>query len=126
MEGKEGSSNNSLCEPNDLLSQKSGLFLWCLPIAAVIVGFSWPNIRPWLWIPAFLIMGIACLVNARRCGRLHCYFTGPVLVLAAIYVALAAANLVPPRPGTLVAAVLVSTLLACLAEVPLGRYRRRS
>lgn len=126
MEGKEESSNNSRCEPNDLLSQKSGIFLWCLPIAAVIVGSYWPKMRPWLWIPAFLIMGIACLVNARRCGRLHCYFTGPVLVLAAIYVALAAANLVPLRPGTLLAVVLVSTLLACLAEVPLGRYRRKS
>jgi hypothetical protein len=99
MEGKEVSSGgtSSCCEPHDLVSQKSGIFLWYLPIAAVILGSSWPSMRAWLWIPAFLIMGIGCLVNARRCGRLHCYITGPAFVLAAIYVALAAASIVPMR-----------------------------
>jgi hypothetical protein len=30
-------------------------------------------------------MGVACLLNVRRCGRTHCYFTGPFfLVLAAM------------------------------------------
>ena len=67
-------------------------------------------------------MGIGCLVNARRCGRLHCYFTGPVFVLAAIYVSLAAANLVPTRPGVLLLTVFTISILACLAELPLGRY----
>ena len=55
MEGKQVSPG---CKPNDLLSHKSGIFLWCLPIAAVIVGSSWPSMRTWLWIPAFLIMGV--------------------------------------------------------------------
>lgn len=121
MEGKQVSPG---CKPNDLLSHKSGIFLWCLPIAAVIVGSSWPSMRTWLWIPAFLIMGIGCLVNARRCGRLHCYFTGPVFVLAAIYVALAAANVVPIHPGLLLLTVFAVSILACLAELPLGRYKK--
>ena len=128
MEGKEviSSAKSSCWEPNDLVSQKSGILLWCLPIAAVIVGSSWPSIRHWLWIPAFLIMGIGCLVNARRCGRLHCYFTGPVFVLAAIYVALAAANVVPLRPGAFLLIMCAIAMLVCLAELPLGRYTKRA
>lgn len=111
-------------ESNDLVSQKSGIFLWCLPIAAVVVGSSWPSMRSWLWIPAFLVMGIGCLVNATRCGRLHCFFTGPVFVLAAIYVALAAAKVVPMRPGAFLVSVLAITVLAYLAELPFGKYRK--
>jgi len=33
---------------------------------------------------AFLIMGLACIANARRCGRVHCYFTGPLFLLSAV------------------------------------------
>ena len=82
--------------------------------------------RPWLGIPAFLIMGVGCLVNASRCGRLHCYIIGPAFVLAAIYVALAAANVVPTRPGVFLLTVFAISILACLAEVPLGKYRKRA
>ena len=40
-----------------------------------------------LWIYTvitFLIMGLRCVVNASRCGRVHCYFTGPLFLLAAL------------------------------------------
>lgn len=125
---KEGISRaaTSCCEPNDLVSQKSGILLWCVPIVAVIVGSSWPSIRSWLWIPAFLVMGVGCLVNASRCGRLHCYLTGPLFVLAAIYVALATADVLPLRPGVFLVTMCVIAMLACLAEVPFGRYRKRA
>jgi len=112
------------CKPDDLVSQKIGIFLWCLPISAVIVGTSWPSMRLRLWIPAFLIMGIGCLENARRCGRLHCYFTGPVFVLAAIYVMLAAVNVVPLRPDAFLLIMCAIAMLARMAEVPFGRYRK--
>ncbi|MCC6496069.1 MAG: hypothetical protein IT193_07395 [Propionibacteriaceae bacterium] len=29
-------------------------------------------------------MGVACIANASGCGRLHCYFTGPWYLLAAV------------------------------------------
>lgn len=32
----------------------------------------------------FAWMGTGCVLNARRCGRLHCYFSGPALWLGAI------------------------------------------
>lgn len=30
-----------------------------------------------IWIVALAWMGTACILNARRCGRTHCRFTGP-------------------------------------------------
>ncbi|MGH9743403.1 MAG: hypothetical protein ACRD51_13745 [Candidatus Acidiferrum sp.] len=111
------------CEANDLLRGWKCV-LWCVPICAVIVGMSWPRGRPWLWIPAFLVLGIACLANAARCGRLHCYLTGPLFLIAAAYVAVAEFGLAPMRAGLFVDVVSGLAVLACLAEVPLGRYRK--
>jgi hypothetical protein len=128
MENRQASSPVPVasCQTRDLTCGGMGLFFWCLPIAAVILGFSWASARPWLWIPAFLLMGIACLVNAARCGRLHCYFTGPLFLLAAVYVVLAEFSLVPMRPGIFLDVVLLMTVLAFLAELPFGRYRKRA
>ena len=66
------------------------------------------------------------VIQQTRCGRLHCYFTGPVFVVAAIYVALVAVNVLPIHPGTFLFTVLAFAMLGCLAEVPLGRYRKRA
>jgi hypothetical protein len=59
MNGKEpiSSTSNACREPNDLVFQKSGLLLWCLPTLALLVGLAWRDKLTWLWIPAFLIMG---------------------------------------------------------------------
>jgi hypothetical protein len=34
-------------------------------------------VRAIIWIIALAWMGTACMLNARRCGRTHCRFTGP-------------------------------------------------
>lgn len=80
---------------------------------------------PMLWIPALLVMAAACIGNAARCGRRHCYVTGPVYLLAALYVALAALSLVPMRPGVFLFVVFGITAFACLAEGPFGKYIRK-
>lgn len=33
---------------------------------------------------ACTVMGFACLANAARCRRMHCYFTGPYFLLLAL------------------------------------------
>ncbi len=71
-------------------------------------------------------MGIACLANAARCGRVHCYITGPLFLLAAAYVVLAEFHVIPMRPGVFLDVVLLLIVLACLAELPLGRYRKNA
>ncbi len=101
----------------------SAIFFWCLPIAALIVGVSWPSVRPWLWIPAFVVMGLGCVINAARCGRLHCYFTAPLFFLAALYVTLGEAHVVPMHPAVLLDAVAGVTLLSFGIEHAFGRYR---
>lgn len=110
----------------DLVCGKSAVLLWYLPAFALIIGLNWAAARAWLWIPAFLVMGAACLVNAARCGRLHCFVTGPVYLLAAIYVALAAFGLVPMRPNIFLLIVVGITICAFVAERPLGTYRNKA
>jgi hypothetical protein len=112
------------CGVNDLVRQKTGILLWCLPTLALVVGLAWTRLRPWLWIPAFLIMGVGCLVNALRCRRWHCYVTGPIFLLAAAYVVLAEFSVVPMRPAVFLLGVLGITALSYLAELPLGKYRK--
>jgi hypothetical protein len=60
------------------------------------------------------------------CGRMHCYFTGPLFLLAAIFVALSGLGVVSLHPGLFLLIVLGACCLAGCAEIPLGRYRRRS
>src|SRR5205809_7561377 len=55
------------CGPQqrDLLCSGTKMFLfWCLPSFAFALGF----------------MGTVCLLNASRCGRIHCYLTGPFFI----------------------------------------------
>ncbi|MDH3474773.1 MAG: hypothetical protein OEM59_13900 [Rhodospirillales bacterium] len=68
--------------------RRSYLLAWGLPslaiIAAILMG---PATRTGVWAVALVWMGLACLANARRCGRTHCHLTGP------FFLAMAAATL---------------------------------
>jgi len=70
---------SSQCGGRDLVQSRAALLIWCVPAALIVVGAAWPVARTALWIPSFLVMGVACLLNARRCGRLHCHLTGPTV-----------------------------------------------
>jgi hypothetical protein len=58
--------------------------LWRLtPLVIIVTGFLGRS--PWIevaWTTSFAVMGAACLLNAHRCGRVHCHFTGPLYLLA--------------------------------------------
>ena len=57
---------------------QASLLAWWLPHAAIFTGLFVPvTIRAAIWITALIWMGTACLLNARRCNRTHCRFTGP-------------------------------------------------
>ena len=118
--------NQQSCKSSDLALTWNAVLLWCLPVVALIIGSYWPRGRLLLWIPAFLVMGVACLVNAARCGRVHCYVTGPLSFLAIVYVMLAEFHLVPMDAGYFLDSILAVSILAFLAEIPLGRYRKRA
>ncbi len=57
---------------------------WGFP-GLVLAGslFVEPPWRAWIWVPSLLWMGTACMANARRCGRTHCYFTAPLFFVVA-------------------------------------------
>ncbi len=78
----------------DLVRGWSAFVLWCLPTVLILVAAVVPAARAVLWIPSFTMMGVACLVNARGCGRLHCFVTGPLFLLAALATALDAFTIV--------------------------------
>ncbi|MHC4493988.1 MAG: hypothetical protein ACYTDU_20525 [Planctomycetota bacterium] len=77
---------NSECGDRDLVTFRNGLVVWGLPGLLVLGGVVFPGARPLLWAIGFFAAGAACVENARRCGRTHCYITGP------LYLGLSAAS----------------------------------
>lgn len=59
-------------------SPRTSLFAWWIPHVAIVAGLFVPvPVRAAIWTVALTWMGVACIVNARRCGRTHCRYTGP-------------------------------------------------
>lgn len=108
---------------DDLTCGRAALWLWRVPTAMIVAGAFWAGGRFWLWIPAFLVAGAACVVNAGRCGRVHCHVTGPIYLGSAGYSALAALGRVPFHVLWFLGTVVGLSLLALSAERVLGRYR---
>jgi hypothetical protein len=73
----------------------------------------------------FIWMATGCLLNARRCHRVHCYISGPVLLLGAILaglVASGAARLSPQMFNNSVSVILILALLSFVPEIVWKRY----
>lgn len=101
--------------------------IWCLPLV-VLVATAYSN-SPFLVViwPALLVwMGVACLVNARRCGRRHCYVTGPFFLVLAVISLLFGLHVISlgPRGWQTLSRVLLigSFVLYCVPEWIWGRY----
>jgi hypothetical protein len=72
-------------------------------------------------------MGIGCGLNARRCHRLHCYLSAPILLLGAIAAGLIGFDVVMLGPHALNNAISLTLVLALLSFVPemiWGKYGR--
>jgi hypothetical protein len=72
-------ANGTLDISRDWLgSARANLLAWWIPIAAILVSLSVAVApRTVIWTVALIWMGTACILNARRCGRTHCRYTGP-------------------------------------------------
>src|SRR5258708_38173968 len=65
-----------------LASVHISLLAWWMPKAAILAGlFVLVSVRAVIWIIALVWMGTACILNARRCNRTHCRYTGPYYLL---------------------------------------------
>ncbi|GJL92707.1 MAG: hypothetical protein DHS20C04_23660 [Hyphococcus sp.] len=74
---------------------------------------------------AFFWMGLACLLNARRCRRRHCYYSGPIFIIGGIAVLLVGFEIVSlGQDGLVIVAsvTLALSLLTYLSEVLFGKY----
>ena len=81
-------SNATNCKSRDILSSWWRVFiLYWLPAIAIVVAGAPAISSGWrtvVWTVALATMGVACIVNALRCGRVHCYLTGPFFLLMAL------------------------------------------
>src|SRR4030095_7098533 len=78
-------SNSSGPGRDFLCKGPSACLFWGGLWVVFALGFSVPpRLRTALWATSLMVMGVACLINAARCGRVHCRFTGPFFILGAL------------------------------------------
>jgi hypothetical protein len=124
-------SDNAIQHSRDwLASKRANALAWWLPLAAIVLALLFPApVRAAVWIAALIWMGTACLLNARRCQRTHCRYTGPYFIAMSLPVLLMAIGVVPG--GFLAWVVLGVTILAGTAliwwgsEAALGKFSER-
>ena len=125
-------SDTTTSKSRDILSSPWRAFVvfWLPAIAIVVAGSSrfstsWRTI---VWTVALGIMGAACVANALRCRRVHCYITGPFFLVMALVTLLYGLGVAPlGRNGwNLIGLTILigAIVLCCLPEIFLGRYRK--
>ena len=117
--------------PDVLCNPSLAFALWWLPgialVATASLGFG-AGWRTVVWTAALSIMATACFVNAVRCGRVHCYMTGPFFLAMAVVTLLYGLGLVPlGRNGwNLIGLTILLGAIALywLPELLFGKYRK--
>ncbi len=115
-------SCDDACGRRDLVCGRLAFVLWCIPSFVIVVGLFLPSVRALLWLPSFTLMGAACAVNARGCGRVHCYVTAPLFLLAAVLTVLDAVAIIDVSPVVVLTCVVIGTVLAYGLEWWRGKY----
>lgn len=113
----------------DLLNTaRSSVLAWWLPLGAMILAIPLPDLlKTLIWVLALAWMGGACVLNSRRCGRVHCRYTGPFLLLMILPVLGHGLGIVPlGEAGWLWLGLVAGGGMALIwwgSERILGRYR---
>jgi hypothetical protein len=116
----------------DILSRPWLAFLlfWLPAIAIAVTGGSHFHgiVRAAVWAASLSVMGVACIVNAARCHRVHCYLTGPFFLAMAVVTLLYGFGILTlGRNGWTVLALAIvigAFALCCLPEWVFGKYRK--
>jgi hypothetical protein len=104
-----------------------GFVWWCLPVGIGVASNFFAislHAAALVWMIAFLWMGTGCILNARRCHRLHCYISGPAFFLGAAALVLFAAGMAPWGPHTLNNIVGITLGVALLSFLPEMIWRK--
>jgi hypothetical protein len=76
-----------------LANARTSALAWWLPKAAIVTALFTPvAVRGAVWTIALVWIGTACILNARRCGRTHCRYTGPFYLTMIVPVLLLASG----------------------------------
>ncbi|MHB8425288.1 MAG: hypothetical protein ACYDB9_09070 [Gammaproteobacteria bacterium] len=123
---------NRECDPkgSDLFCGGVSVLIWIVPVVILFIadslGGAYATV---LWPVVLTFMGTACLVNARRCGRRHCFFTGPFFLILAGIALLYGLGILPLGPHGwqwLTDALLIGgCVLCCAPEWLFGKYVRQ-
>jgi hypothetical protein len=112
----------------DLLGSRWAMWLlWIAPWILIIGSSHTANTtHTVVWASSFTVGGAACIVNARRCGRVHCFYTGPLYLLAALASLLYGLHVLPLGQhgwDWIIDTTAALSLLACCGlERLLGKY----
>lgn len=104
-----------------------GIVWWGIPLGVGVAAsyfVSSPRATALVWTFAFVWMGTGCILNARRCHRLHCYVSGPAFFLGAVALCLYAAGIVLLGPHSLNNIVSITLAVALLSFVPEMIWRK--
>lgn len=108
----------------------SWFFWWGLPIlAAISTNILKLSITEMAFVLSIIFAwaGTGCLLNARRCSRVHCFFMGPALWLGAIAAALVGVGMIADAQALsyVVWGTVTLVLLSKVPEAIWGKYTRR-
>jgi len=98
-----------------------GFVWWCLPLGVGVAAnyfASSPRAIALVWMVSFSWMGTGCILNARRCHRLHCFISGPAFFLGAAALALFTSGIALLGPHSLDNIVGITLTVALLSFVP--------
>jgi hypothetical protein len=127
--GARGAAMSTSCAPTDLTGRRIAWLLWGGPLLLLVIGaFVDASARAFLWTPALLVAGVACVANAARCHRRHCYLTGPLFLGAAAVTVLRGLEILAVPWAWIGAGIAGGTTLAHVPEWIGGKYaggRRR-
>jgi hypothetical protein len=108
---------------------KEFLLFWGLPMI-ILFCTSFLNLpsslETLIYIITFIWMGSGCLINSRRCGRRHCYYSGPIFLFGAGLIAVLGFGLINFTPDDLTIVIwgtLIAVMLAFVPEYIWGPYR---
>jgi hypothetical protein len=124
-ESEIGGNGGCAEAPSDWARGWRGCLIWGIPAGALFASPQRYLVLVWPVLLTF--MGAACILNAGRCGRVHCYVTGPFFLLLAVLSLLYGVGVLPlgAHGWSTLSALLVigSVVLICVPEWFVGRYR---
>jgi hypothetical protein len=120
-----------MAEDKDLVAKPvSFMWAWGFPLLVLFSLNFATSVLPYSVIVVimsgvFVWMGLGCVLNAQRCRRRHCYYSGPIFLIGAAAVLLVGFNIISiGRDGLMIVVwgTLALALLTFASEPIFGRY----